>query len=114
MAPRANRSKGPHGSRSRCQPEDDGGESDELLLIFCRLRDDQREALILEAASGLSYEEAAEVCDCQIDTFRSRLLDARRAISRMLQGGSLEKTMSCGMPVKMGIRMLSGDAIYAK
>jgi RNA polymerase sigma-70 factor, ECF subfamily len=39
---------------------------DELLRIFRRLRDEQREALILAVASGLSYAQAAEICDCQI------------------------------------------------
>ena len=48
------------------QPEprsskDDGVESGELLRIFRRLRDEQREALILAVASGLSYEQAAEM-----------------------------------------------------
>lgn len=31
---------------------------------FWQLADDQREALVLVSASGLSYEEAAKVCDC--------------------------------------------------
>ena len=39
----------------------DGIGSDELLRIFRRLRDEQREALILAVASGLSYEQAAEI-----------------------------------------------------
>ena len=60
--------------------KDDGVESDELLRIFRRLRDEQREALILAVASGLSCEEAAEICDCQIDTIMSRVSEARREI----------------------------------
>jgi RNA polymerase sigma-70 factor (ECF subfamily) len=70
---------------------DDGVESDELLRIFRRLRDEQREALILAVASGLSCEEAAEICDCQIDTIRSRVSEARREISGMLRKALLEK-----------------------
>ena len=78
------------------QPEprsskDDGVESGELLRIFRRLRDEQREALILAVSSGLSYEQAAEICDCQIDTIRSRGLEARREISVILREASLEK-----------------------
>jgi RNA polymerase sigma-70 factor (ECF subfamily) len=78
------------------QPEsplskEDGLESDALLRIFRRLRDEQREALILAVASGLSCEEAAEICDCQIDTIMSRVSEARREISRMLREASLEK-----------------------
>jgi RNA polymerase sigma-70 factor (ECF subfamily) len=98
----------------RLSEKDDGVESDELLLVFYRLRDDQREVLILEVASGLSDEEAAEVCDCQIDTFRSRLLDARRAISRMLREASREQKMSFGLPAKKRIYMLSANAICAE
>ena len=77
----------------RSSSKDDGVEPDELLRIFGRLRDDQREALILAVASGLSDEQAAEVCDCQIDTFRSRVLDARREISRMLREASSRFTV---------------------
>jgi RNA polymerase sigma-70 factor (ECF subfamily) len=76
------------------QPEpqsskEDGLESDELLGIFQALRDEQREALILTVASDLSHEQAAEVCDCQIDTIKSRVLDAWCEISRMLRAATL-------------------------
>jgi RNA polymerase sigma-70 factor (ECF subfamily) len=79
------------------QPEtqsskEDGLESDELLGIFRALRDEQREALILTVASGLSHEQAAEVCDCQIDTVKSRVLDAWFEISRMLYQDSVIMT----------------------
>ena len=82
----------------RLSEKDDGVEFDELLLVFY-LRDDQREVLILEVASGLSYEEAAEVCDCEIDTFRSRLLDAKRAISRIWREAS-RKEVNFATPLK--------------
>ena len=36
-----------------------------------RLPAEQREALFLVAASGMSYEEAAEICDCAIGTIKS-------------------------------------------
>jgi RNA polymerase sigma-70 factor, ECF subfamily len=52
----------------------DGIESDELLGIFGRIRDEQREALILTVAAGLSHEQAAEVCDCDLETIKSRVL----------------------------------------
>ena len=70
----------------------DGIGSDELLRIFRRLRDEQREALILAVASGLSYEQAAEICDCRTDTIRSRVSEARREISGMLREVSPEKS----------------------
>ena len=41
------------------------------------LPDDQREALVLVGAAGLSYEEAAEVCGCALGTIKSRVNRAR-------------------------------------
>ncbi|TDU00519.1 RNA polymerase sigma-70 factor (ECF subfamily) [Azorhizobium sp. AG788] len=41
------------------------------------LPSDQREALILVGAAGLSYEEAAEVCGCALGTIKSRVNRAR-------------------------------------
>ena len=67
----------PHSSK------EDSLESHELLRIFGRLRDEQREALILTVAAGLSHEQAAEVCDCNTDTIKSRVLEAWREISQM-------------------------------
>jgi len=40
-----------------------------------------REALILVSASGCSYEEAAEICDCPVGTIKSRVFRARRALA---------------------------------
>lgn len=37
------------------------------------LPDDQREALILIAAEGFSYEQAAEISDCAVGTIKSRV-----------------------------------------
>jgi RNA polymerase sigma-70 factor (ECF subfamily) len=76
----------------RPSSKDDGVESDEFLRIFRRLGDEQREALILAVASGLSYEQAAEICECQMETIRSRVLNAMREISGVLREASLEKT----------------------
>jgi RNA polymerase sigma-70 factor (ECF subfamily) len=45
---------------------------------------DQREALILIGASGLSYEEAAGICGCAIGTMKSRVNRARSRLADML------------------------------
>ena len=45
-----------------------------------QLPEDQREALILVGASGFSYEEAAEICDCAVGTIKSRVSRARTQI----------------------------------
>ena len=50
-----------------------------------QLPDDQREAIILIGASGFSYEEAAEICDCAVGTIKSRVSRARTRLQDMLQ-----------------------------
>ena len=54
------------------------------------LKDDQREAIILIGASGLSYEEAAEICDCAVGTIKSRVSRARKALETIMTSGSFE------------------------
>ncbi len=49
---------------------------------------DQREALILVGASGLSYEEAAEICGCAVGTMKSRVNRARNRLVELLNIGS--------------------------
>jgi RNA polymerase sigma-70 factor, ECF subfamily len=53
-----------------------------------QLPSDQREALILIGASGLSYEEAAGICGCAIGTMKSRVNRARSRLADMLSIGS--------------------------
>jgi RNA polymerase sigma-70 factor, ECF subfamily len=48
-----------------------------LTELVHGLADDRREAFVLTQIAGLSYAEAAEVCDCPIGTIRSRLARAR-------------------------------------
>jgi RNA polymerase sigma-70 factor (ECF subfamily) len=49
-----------------------------------RLQPEQREALILIGASGLSYEDAARLCACAIGTMKSRVNRARARLVSML------------------------------
>jgi RNA polymerase sigma-70 factor (ECF subfamily) len=56
---------------------------------FGQLGDDQREALILVGADGLSYEAAANACDCAMGTIKSRVSRARGELRRILQEDSL-------------------------
>jgi len=49
-----------------------------------QLPSDQREALILIGASGLSYEEAAGICGSAIGTMKSRVNRARSRLAEML------------------------------
>ena len=49
-----------------------------------KLPPDQREALILIGASGLSYEEAAKISGCSAGTMKSRVIHARERLSELL------------------------------
>jgi len=62
---------------------------------FDTLNDEQREALILVGASGLSYEEAAQTCDVAVGTIKSRVNRGRRRLTELLgliEGDKLELT----------------------
>lgn len=63
-----------------------GGHMDMLdfRAALQQLPSDQREALVLIGASGLSYEEAAGICNCAIGTMKSRVNRARKRLSEML------------------------------
>ncbi len=62
----------------------------ELRRGLDMLKDDQREALILVGATGLSYEEAAEICDCAVGTIKSRVSRARKALEVIMQSGRFD------------------------
>lgn len=50
-----------------------------------QLPSDQREALLLVAAEGFSYEEAAEICGVAMGTIKSRVNRARNRLVDILQ-----------------------------
>ncbi|WP_342974888.1 sigma-70 family RNA polymerase sigma factor [Henriciella sp. AS95] len=67
---------------------DDPSAAIELLSLrnaLDELPEDQREALILVGAGGLSYEETAEICGCAIGTIKSRVSRARKAVTEILE-----------------------------
>ena len=66
---------------------------------FWQLGDDHREVLILVGASGLSYEEAAEVCGCAIGTIKSRVSRARAELMHLLSGDNLKSNRSESAPM---------------
>jgi RNA polymerase sigma-70 factor, ECF subfamily len=53
---------------------------------YWQLSDAHREVLILVGASGLSYEEAAQVCHCAVGTIKSRISRARHELAELLSG----------------------------
>ncbi len=59
-------------------------EFQEFRAALAKLPPDQREALILVGASGFSYEEAAQICECAVGTIKSRVNRARTRLADLL------------------------------
>jgi RNA polymerase sigma-70 factor, ECF subfamily len=59
-------------------------EMHDLSAALQRLPADQREALLLVAAEGLSYEEAAEICGTAVGTIKSRVNRARTRLAELM------------------------------
>jgi RNA polymerase sigma-70 factor (ECF subfamily) len=57
---------------------------------LAKLPAEQREALTMIGATGLSYEEAAEICGVAIGTIKSRLNRARTKLAELLSGEGAE------------------------
>ena len=66
-------------------------ELDEVRRALALLPDDQREALILIGAGGLSYEEVADICGSAIGTIKSRVSRARDRLALILAEGSYDQ-----------------------
>lgn len=67
---------------------------EEVLDAMGQLRPNQKEALEMIWASGLSYDEAAAATECSIGTVKSRLWRARRQMGLLLdvkQGSCSQK-----------------------
>jgi RNA polymerase sigma-70 factor (ECF subfamily) len=56
----------------------------EFRTALAELAPDQREALTLVGASGLSYEEAASLCGCAVGTMKSRVSRGRARLAELL------------------------------
>ena len=63
----------------------------DLQRALMELPQDQREALILVGAGGMSYEEAAQICDCALGTMKSRVSRARAALEDIMAGGQFSQ-----------------------
>jgi RNA polymerase sigma-70 factor (ECF subfamily) len=78
-------SDGHHTDSLKSQPGQMGAvEMAEFRTALDKLPPDQREALVLVGASGFSYEEAAEICDCAVGTIKSRLNRARTRLGELM------------------------------
>ena len=67
----------PPEQHARCDVQD-------MLRALGKLPADQREALLLIVAEGLSYEEAARICGVAVGTIKSRVSRGRVRLARLL------------------------------
>ncbi|MCB5175825.1 MULTISPECIES: sigma-70 family RNA polymerase sigma factor [Microvirga] len=88
--------------------------SQESHLDFCDLQRalaelplNQREALLLVSAEGMSYEEAAQICGTNIGTIKSRVNRARSTLAKLLRVGREElgpdRSMKAAVPVHLSL-----------
>lgn len=76
---------GLHAERMAVPPAQDGAvDLADFRLALAKLPEEQREVLILVGATGLSYEEAAEICGVAVGTVKSRLNRARGRLAELL------------------------------
>jgi len=74
-------------------------ELEALTRALHTLPDERREALLLVCANGLSYKQAAEVCNCAVGTIKSRIARGRDHLTAMMGGKSRSKTpYEAGLP----------------
>lgn len=66
----------------------------DLARAMQQLPDEQREALIMMGAGGMSCEEVASLCNCAVGTIKSRVARARVALRNLLENGQLAQRRS--------------------
>jgi len=71
---------------------DDSVRLNELRRGLVELSEDQREAIILIGASGMSYEEAAEICGVAVGTIKSRVSRARKTLENIMETGDFDNS----------------------
>lgn len=72
----------------------DNLEFQDMKAALASLPPDQREAIILVGASGLSYKEAAEICDAAVGTMKSRVSRARERLNEILGEENTEQLVN--------------------
>jgi RNA polymerase sigma-70 factor (ECF subfamily) len=63
----------------------------EVRRALMKLSPEHREVLVMVAAAGLSYGEAAEICGCAVGTVKSRVNRARNELRRLLAAGDFNE-----------------------
>lgn len=64
---------------------------------------EQREALLLVSATGLSVEQAAEVMGCAVGTVKSRVSRGRAALNTYMNGVTADPPMAAALATRPGI-----------
>ncbi len=79
---------GKHASHLTAPPAQDGWAAfADLRYALARLPAEQREAVILVGASGMSTQEAARICGCEEGTIKSRVSRGRARLAELMAGG---------------------------
>lgn len=96
--------------------QEEASEMADLQRALMELPQDQREALILVGAGGLSYEEAASICDCALGTMKSRVSRARGALEAIMTRGQFSQKRADAPPASeaMDAIMDSVETIAAR
>ena len=85
------------------KPAHDGHlQLNDFRTALAKLKDEQREALLLVGASGFSYEEAAQMCGVAVGTMKSRTNRARAQLAELMglnEDESMEMTDDATMSV---------------
>lgn len=72
--------------------QEDVVELRDMMRALQQLPPDQREALILVGAGGISYEQAAQITGVATGTVKSRVSRGRAALEALVGGGRLAQT----------------------
>jgi RNA polymerase sigma-70 factor, ECF subfamily len=76
---------GSYAARLKTHPDQQSHlDYEDFRTALAKLPPDQREALLLVGAQGMSYEEAAEVCHVPLGTIKSRVNRARSRLTALL------------------------------
>lgn len=87
---------------------------DRLQRIIGALPANQRDALLLVVAAGMTYEEAAEVCNCSPGTIKSRVSRAREAVRKRFDSKErIGRVHNCDTVTGMAALLLHIDQVLA-
>jgi RNA polymerase sigma-70 factor (ECF subfamily) len=78
--------EGAYAGRLKAHPEQQSHlDFEDFRTALAKLPPDQREALLLVGAEGMSYEDAAQICGVAVGTIKSRVNRARSRLAQILE-----------------------------